>query len=119
RGSITVSVTAKVGRRHPHLNPLPSKGEKTMNGQDQQLMNHSCISAAPALPQPLPLRLYRPCRSYHSLHSSIGAESFDLFSPVAQHAVPRDGGGVMTGRVDEFATTQILKRGLDGALRKT
>src|SRR5438067_4292942 len=90
-----------------------------MNGQDQQLMNHSCISAAPALPQPLPLRLYRPCRSSHSLHSSIGAESFDLFSPVAPHAVPRDGGGVITGRVDAFATAEILERGLDGALRKT
>jgi len=38
---------------------------------------------------------------------------------MAENAVPRDGGGVITGRVDEFATTQTLERGLDGALRKT
>ncbi len=38
---------------------------------------------------------------------------------MAQHAVPRDGGGVITSRVDEFATAQILERGLDAALGKT
>jgi len=38
---------------------------------------------------------------------------------MAENAVPRSGGGVIASRVDEFATTQILERGLDGALRKT
>ena len=37
---------------------------------------------------------------------------------MAENAVPRDGGGVIAGRVDEFATAQILERSLDGALRK-
>ena len=51
-------------------------------------------------------------------NSAIGAEIFQLFAPVAQDTMARSGGGVIAGRVDKFATTQILERSLNGAFGK-
>ena len=42
-----------------------------------------------------------------------------LFAPMAKDAMPRNRSGVRRGRNDQFAPTQILERGLDGAFGKT
>lgn len=38
--------------------------------------------------------------------------------PMAKNAMTRSGRRVIAGRADQFATTQTLERGLDGALGK-